>query len=191
MLGTTRISIVVAMDRNGVIGKDGKVPWDLPGDRRNFYRLTRHKPIVMGRRTWESLPVPALPDRHNIVLSRDAHATIWRFGERILAANGGSGGWEESSGTTFTIFESWEEVLANAAHLRDDETIMVIGGAEVYALALPAAGRVYLTLVDGEYDGDTYFPGGVPGPPDWKVVIGPDAAKGYSRYCLARAGQEN
>lgn len=127
-----RISLIAAASRNGVIGRDGKLPWHLPNDFRYFKRMTTGRPIVMGRRTWESLGGP-LPERSNIVMTRQAG--FLADGARVVATA--------------------DEALAAAG---DAEELMVIGGGEIYAQFLDAAARVYLTLVDADVDGDTRFP---------------------------------
>lgn len=127
-----RISLVVAMDRKGVIGAGGKLPWHLPADLRRFKQITMGKPILMGRRTHESIGRP-LPGRENIVITRD----------RGYRAPG------------CTVLHDVESALA---HCRDAEEIMVIGGAELYRQLLPRADRIYLTEVQAEVSGDTHFP---------------------------------
>ena len=135
---TVRISIIVAMAENGVIGRDGGLPWRIPDDLRHFKKLTMGKPIVMGRKTYQSIGQP-LPGRLNIVLSRD---DAFRPQGVTVAAN-------------------LEQVLASdfSGHrdVKEDE-LMVIGGAAVYRDALPHATRIYLTEVAGAVDGDTLFP---------------------------------
>jgi len=127
-----RISLIVAMDRRGVIGANGGLPWHLPADLKHFKAVTMGKPIVMGRKTHESIG-RVLPGRENIVLTRD----------RNYAAPG------------CTVLRSVEEVLA---HCRPATEIMVMGGAELYAQFLPRADRVYLTQIHADVDGDTFFP---------------------------------
>lgn len=127
-----RISLIAAASRNGVIGRDGKLPWHLPNDFRYFKRMTTGRPIVMGRRTWESLGGP-LPERSNIVMTRQAGFSA--DGARVVATA--------------------DEALAAAG---DADELMVIGGGEIYAQFLDSAARVYLTLVDADVDGDTRFP---------------------------------
>lgn len=130
-----RVSFVVAMDRERVIGVDGGLPWRLPADMKRFRAISMGKPVIMGRRTYESIPARfrPLPGRHNIVLTRDAS-------------------WQASG---CTVVHSLEEALSAAG---DEDEVMVIGGAEIFAQLLPQADRVYLTLVDGVFAGDTYFP---------------------------------
>jgi dihydrofolate reductase len=127
------ISIIAAMDRKGLIGLNGSIPWDVPEDRWYFREITWGKIVVMGRRTAESLEQP-LPGRLNIVLSRGA----------VFRREG------------FLTFGSPEEFFAAYADRREE--VFVIGGAQIYALFLPCAGRMYLTDIDGVYKGDTWFP---------------------------------
>lgn len=131
------VALVAAMDRSGVIGRDGCLPWHLPADLRHFKRLTLGKPIIMGRRTWESLGRP-LPGRENIVVSTTLDA--------------------DEPGCVVT--RGLEQALAAAS--RHPEA-MVIGGAALYAQALQVAGRMYLTHIDGDFPGDTFFPRYDPG----------------------------
>jgi dihydrofolate reductase len=126
------ITLVVARARNGVIGRDGSLPWRLPDDLRRFKALTLGKPVLMGRRTFASIGRP-LPGRRNLVLSRDA----------TFRAEG------------VEVVQSLEEAIDLAG--RDTE-LMVIGGGEVYRLALPHATRIELTDVDAEVEGDATFP---------------------------------
>ena len=128
----TNLSLIPALSNNGVIGCDNRLPWRLPADLVNFKRLTLGKPILMGRRTWESLP-GLLPRRSHVVITRDT--TYQAAGARVV--------------------HSFEQGLALVG---DADEIMVIGGAQIYALALPLAARMYLTYVHEEFAGDTYFP---------------------------------
>ena len=126
------ISIIVAAAENGVIGAQGELPWRLSDDLRRFKAVTMGKPIVMGRKTYESIGRP-LPGRQNIVITRQP-------------------GFEAPG---CDVVGSKEAALAAAG---DADEIMVIGGSEVYALFLPDAGRLYLTRVHAEVDGDAAFP---------------------------------
>lgn len=129
------ISLIVAMDRRGLIGRDGGLPWRLPNDLKHFKRLTVGKTVLMGRKTWESLGRP-LPDRHNWVLTRD----------RAFAP------------ADCRVFHSLDAALAAHAADAASSELMVIGGAELYRQTLPLARRLYLTEVDASLEGDTYFP---------------------------------
>ena len=130
-MDSPRVAIIAALARNRVIGRGNRLPWHLPDDLRHFKRLTLGHPIVMGRRTWESLP-GLLPDRTHVVVTRDP-------GYRAAGA---------------VVVHSLDAALAAAG---GDEAF-VVGGAELYALALPRAARLYLTLVDAEVEGDAFFP---------------------------------
>ncbi len=127
-----RLSLMVAVADNGVIGAKGKIPWHLPADLKRFRALTWGKPIIMGRKTFESLP-HALPGRQNIVISRDRNYVA--KGARVVA--------------------DFESALWAAAAV---EEVMVIGGADVFARAMDEAARIYLTEVHTSPEGDTYFP---------------------------------
>jgi len=129
------ISLVAAVARNGVIGRDGSVPWRLPEDMQRFRALTMGHPVVMGRKTWESLPdrFRPLPGRDNVVVTRNPD---W-------AAQGA-----DRAGS-----------LEDALHLVESEpNVFVIGGGEIYAAALPLADELVLTEIDAEIEGDTTFP---------------------------------
>jgi len=129
------ISLIVAVAENDVIGRDGGLPWKLSTDLKRFKKLTTGHPVLMGRRTWASIGKP-LPSRINLVLTRD----------RTFAPAG------------CLVAHRWEEALAQA-RLRDPEgELFVIGGAELYARAMPAARRIYLTRVEAEIEGDVHFP---------------------------------
>lgn len=133
-----RISLIVALADNGVIGRDNKMPWYLPDDLKYFKRTTMGKVILMGRRTFESIGKP-LSGRTNIVITRQR---AWRA-DGVKVVHGFSEGIE----------------LATSLSLIDrNEEVMVIGGAQIYREALPKAQRLYLTEVHGEFEGDTFFP---------------------------------
>ncbi|MGB0955404.1 MAG: dihydrofolate reductase [Panacagrimonas sp.] len=123
--------LIAAMDRRGLIGRDGDLPWRLPNDLRHFKQLTLGKIVLMGRRTWDSLGRP-LPGRENWVLSRD---------NGLLAPGA-------------RVFPDLVPALKEAA----DKTVMVIGGAELYRQCLPMAKGLLLTEVHAELDGDVFFP---------------------------------
>jgi dihydrofolate reductase len=126
------ISLVVAMSRNRVIGRDNTLPWRLPEDLKHFKATTLGKPVLMGRRTFESIGKP-LPGRINLVLTRDSR---W-------VADG------------VTVVHSIDEALSGVG---DVEEVAGIGGAEVFRLLMPLATRIYVTLVDADIPGDTVFP---------------------------------
>ncbi|SFG51219.1 dihydrofolate reductase [Novosphingobium sp. CF614] len=132
--------LIYARAANGVIGRAGRLPWRLPADLRRFKALTMGKPMVMGRKTFQSFPGP-LPGRRHIVLTRDA---AWR-------AEGAE------------VVHTTEEALA----LAGDGEVAVVGGAEIYALFLDIARRIELTEVRADYPGDTVIP---PLGPEWREV---------------------
>ena len=127
-----RLSIVVAMDSNRLIGKDNGLPWHLPADLAFFKKLTTGNTILMGRKTFDSIGRP-LPNRCNIIITRNADIEI--------------AGCE--------VVNSIEKALSL---VQSETEVMVIGGAKLYQQILPIADRLYITQVEGEFDGDTYFP---------------------------------
>jgi dihydrofolate reductase len=132
------ISIVVAMSRNRVIGVKNQLPWHLPKDLKHFKVLTTGKPVVMGSRTYESIPerLRPLPGRTNIVLTRDTKRHY------------------DGAITVHTIEEALEAAKKDQAR-----EICIIGGGQVFASALPRVDRIYLTIVDTEIEnGETFFP---------------------------------
>ena len=126
------ISIIAAMAENRVIGRDGAIPWDIPDDRRRFRELTMGHPIIMGRKTFESIGRP-LPGRRNIILTR----------------------LREYRREGCCVVHSLADALAAAGGA---EEVFICGGEELYRQALPLADRIYLTVVHGCCAGDAYFP---------------------------------
>ncbi len=133
-----RLSLIVARARNGVIGFEGKMPWHIPSELAHFKRTTKGKPVLMGRKTWESLHVQPLPERNNLVLTRD----------KAFRAAGAE---------CFTEFGDMHTRGKALARVCGVSEIIVIGGAMLYELALPVADRVYLTEIDADLPGDTWF----------------------------------
>ena len=129
----------VARASNGVIGREGALPWRLRADMRRFRALTLGKPVIMGRKTWESLPRRPLPGRLNIVLSRRA-------------------AYEAEGAVVCEDFAEALEIAREQAAEDGVDEICVIGGADLFALALPRAKRIYLTEVEGEPAGDVIMP---------------------------------
>lgn len=126
------ISMIAAMADDRIIGKDNQMPWHLPADFAWFKRCTMGKPIVMGRKTYESIGRP-LPGRKNIVISRDTS----------LAIDG------------VEVVQSIEQAIDAAGDVKE---LMIIGGGSIYAACLPLTQRLYLTFIDAQIDGDTRFP---------------------------------
>ena len=127
-----KLSLIAAVSRNNVIGKDNKMPWHLPADLQFFKTTTLGKPIIMGRKTWESLG-RILPGRRHIVVTRNKDYT----------AEG------------VEIVHSTDTALKQASNV--DEAV-IIGGAHLYEEMLPLTDRLYLTEIDAEFEGDTFFP---------------------------------
>ncbi len=126
------IAIIAALTRRNVIGKEGRLPWNIPDDLKNFKRLTDGKTVIMGRKTFDSIGKP-LPNRHNIVVSRD------------LAPQDG-----------IEVCRSFDEAIEAAEKHGTD--IFIIGGSAMYQAALPITDRLYLSWVKKDYDGDAFFP---------------------------------
>ncbi len=127
-----RVYLVAAVAANGIIGAKGGMPWHLPEDLQHFKKLTLGHPVIMGRRTWESLGKP-LPGRENIVVSRKA-------------------GFEAPGASVAATLEAAVALCAG------EPVAFVIGGAEIYAAALPIADAIVLTEIEREYEGDAHFP---------------------------------
>ena len=130
-----RIVFVVAVARNGVIGRRGGLPWRISSDLKRFKAITLGKPVIMGRKTWESLPKRPLPGRTNIVITRDP-----RY---------------EAEGAV--VAASVAEALS-LARATESEEICVIGGSDIFRQLLPLADRLYLTEIDLAPEGDVFFP---------------------------------
>jgi len=144
-----RISIIVAASENNVIGRDNDIPWHLPDDLKHFRQKTEGHPIIMGRKTFESLPNGALPKRRNIVVTRDSE----------YKADGAE------------VASSLDEAIMYARKDNPSEEIFIIGGAEIYKHAMPLANYLYFTRVHAWIKGDKVFPeiG-----PEWEEVVSED-----------------
>ncbi len=129
-----RVSLIVAVSRNRVIGDGGRLPWRFSGDLKKFKEVSSGKAIIMGRKTWDSLPRKPLPGRFNIVMTKMQ-------------------GFEAQGASTAT---SVENALSLASDTQHDE-IMIIGGAEIYKAFLPIANRIYATELDTDIVGDATF----------------------------------
>ncbi len=127
------ISIIAAMSKNRVIGADNKLPWYIPEELQNFKQLTMGKPMIMGRKTFDSIGRRLLPGRKTIVLTRD----------------------QDLHGEGFVVAHTVDEALHAAG---DVPEIMIVGGAGVYKEFIPLAQRIYLSIIPQEITGDAYFP---------------------------------
>jgi dihydrofolate reductase len=155
------ISIIVAMGQNRVIGKDNKMPWRLPADIAYFKQTTMGHPVVMGRKTYESIG-KSLSGRENIILTRNCNFT----------AEG------------CRVFHEVEEVLAFATANQSEE-VFIIGGDSVYAEFFPRADRLYVTLIEQCFDGDAFFP--AIDEQQWRLasrIKGETDAKNGYEYCF-------
>lgn len=135
-----KISVIVAMTNSGVIGKEGKIPWRIRTDMDHFVRLTTGHPVIMGRKTYESIDPKYRPlkNRTNIVVTRDPSKIVF-----------------ETSG--IIIVSSPKEALSRALDL-DEKEVFIAGGTEIYRELVPFANRLFITLVDANVEGDKYFP---------------------------------
>ena len=131
------VAIVVAVADNGVIGRGNALPWDLPDDLQHFKRTTMGRPIIMGRKTFESIGRP-LPGRLNIILTRD-------------------GNWQALGVSVATSMPQAIDIAEGQALIDGADSVMVIGGAEVYRQALPFTSKAFLTRVHGNVQGDAFF----------------------------------
>ena len=132
---TPRICLIVAQGLNRVIGHNNEMPWHIPEDLQYFKRTTLGKPVIMGRKTFESIGRP-LPQRPNIVITRQQD-------------------WQAEG---VEVAHSIDQAIEMAKELGDFEEIMVIGGAEIYRQSLPMADRLYITQVQAAFEGDAFFP---------------------------------
>ena len=161
----TTITLVYAQSRNGIIGRDGGLPWHISSDLKRFKAVTMGKPVIMGRKTWDSLPKKPLPGRQNIVITR----------QRGFTADGA------------TVTAGVAEALAAAG---DVPEVSVIGGGDIYRQFLPLAQRIHLTVVNMDVDGDTKAP--VLDPGEWRTVsseevgAGPNDSASYTVSVLER-----
>jgi len=127
------IAMVMAMDKNRLVGKDNAMPWFIPGEQVYFKQITMGKPIIMGRKTFDAIG-RVLPGRQNIVVTRNRE---WQFDD-------------------VTVVHSLDEAITVANQANTDE-IMITGGAALCELAMPRTQRLYLTVIDAEYEGDTWL----------------------------------
>ena len=153
------ISMVLAMDKNNGIGINNKLLAYIPGDLPRFKKLTTGKTIIMGRKTFDSLPNGALPNRENIVISRNRELLLYGV----------------------TVFHSLKEAIEST---NSDQESFIIGGGEIYKQSLVFANKLYITHIDKEFEADTFFPQITS---EWKKIsediqVGPDFSFRYSIY---------
>ncbi len=157
-MSNPRIALIAAQASNRVIGRDNSMPWHLPEDLSYFKRVTMGKPVVMGRKTFESIGRP-LPGRLNIVITRQKD---WSAATGMMVVH--------------SVDEALELAVGYGAENGLDE-VMVIGGAQIYERALPLAERVYLTQIQQSFDGDAVFP---PLGDEWRQVACEDCESAHS-----------
>ncbi len=133
-----KISLIVAVSDNGVIGNKGRMPWKMRSDMKFFRQTTMHKPVIMGRKTWESLNAP-LANRDNIVVTRQE-------------------GYEAEGAIIASTVEKAVAMAEEFAVMRSASELMIVGGSQIYKQTLPMADRVYFTEIHMEAVGDTFFP---------------------------------
>jgi dihydrofolate reductase len=135
---SSQISLIAVIGKNRELGKNGGLLWHLPDDMQRFKAITSGHPVIMGRKTWESIPETYRPlaDRTNIVLTREV----------------------DYEATGAVVAHSLEDALAEVAGVEGEGEVFIIGGGELYRETLPLAGRLYLTIVDASAEADTYFP---------------------------------
>jgi dihydrofolate reductase len=138
------IALVLAVSENGVIGKDNALPWRLPADLRYFRKVTASYPLIMGRKTFDSVGRP-LPGRRNIIITRQANFQI----------------------PGCDVVHTLDEAI-QLAQSTNAPQISIVGGAEIFRQALPLATRIYLTRIHAEFEGDAFF--AIPDPEKWKEV---------------------
>jgi len=129
------ISLIAAMGKNRTIGKNGKLPWNMPSDLKYFRDKTKGKTVVMGRKTYDSIGRP-MPDRTNIIITRD----------------------QDYKTEGCIVVHSVEEAIKEAEKINANQELMIIGGSQIYKEFLSKANRIYLTIIEGEFEGDTFFP---------------------------------
>jgi dihydrofolate reductase len=140
------ISLIAAMSENRVIGRGNQLPWHMPADLKHFKELTSGHTVIMGRRTFESINSKPLPKRRNIVITRQMNY----------------------SPDGVTVAHDFDESMRVAAQASSLDEVFVLGGAEIFKLALPLANRIYLTVIHACIEGDTFFP--QIDPHRWKLV---------------------
>ena len=150
------IAFAVAVAKNGVIGKDGGLPWRIPGDLKQFRKLTMGKPVLMGRKTFQSIGKP-LDGRDNVIITRDTDFT--HEGVHVAAS-----------------VDEGLEVARDLARKCGADSVMVIGGEEIFRQTLDAADVIHINEIDMEPDGDAFFP--PLDPAQWKIASREDFAKG-------------
>lgn len=159
------INIIVAMDQKRGIGKDNKIPWHIPEDLRRFHHLTDGHPVIMGRKTFESILTytkgKPLSNRTNIVITRDPK---YKF-ENVIVCNSLSAAIDAAKRSIkYTVssiqYEDKKKILNTEYSIpnTDKDEVFIIGGAQIFEQSIKISDRLYLTIIDGDYHADTFFP---------------------------------
>ncbi|MCL2440122.1 MAG: dihydrofolate reductase [Treponema sp.] len=141
------IILIAAVSENGVIGKDNAMPWSVKGNLTHFKETTMGWPCIMGRKTWESLPKKPLPGRLNIVISKTLSSSSVSSENSVPPC--------EEFSNNVKIYDSLSTAIESCA---DYEKIFICGGESIYTQSMEFANKIILTLIPGDYEGDTYFP---------------------------------
>lgn len=139
MIHNTKISIIAAIGKNRELGKGNKLIWNIPEDLRRFRKITKGNPIIMGRKTFESIG-RVLPNRYNIVITRD---TEFKVGGAVVCSS---------------IEQAIEKATASAEGSGESRELFIIGGGQIYQQAISLVDKLYLTIIDADFDADTFFP---------------------------------
>jgi dihydrofolate reductase len=150
-----KISMIVAMSTNRVIGIENQLPWKLSGDMAWFKKQTMNKIMLLGRKTWESLPIRPLPGREHIIISKNkSYIPLSVSGQEVSSVN--------TVNSVDAALETAHDIAAQFLENRDKFSeaaeLMVIGGATIYQLMLPLCDKLYITRVKGDFSGDAWFP---------------------------------
>jgi dihydrofolate reductase len=154
-----KISIIAAIGRNRELGKGGKIPWHISEDFKRFKQITLGHPVIMGRKTWESLPLKPLPGRYSIVITRDSKYTI-------------------QNTKNVAITRSLEKALRLASLAQGNDECFIIGGGQIFNQSISLADKLYLTIIDASFDADTFFPDYS----DFKKISEEDGQEGNYKY---------
>lgn len=160
-----KISLIVAMARNHIIGIDNRLPWKLPADLAWFKKNSMGKPLLMGRKTWESLPIRPLPGREHFIVTRNSKYQACKPDGTLVAPlpiDTTATQEQTQTGNNTHICESVQQAIAQAKHYcqsrPDVDELMIMGGASIYAETLERCDRMYLTIIDEDIPGDASFP---------------------------------
>lgn len=134
-----KISIIAAIGKNRELGKKGQIPWHISEDFKRFKQITLGHPVIMGRKTWESLPIKPLPGRYNIVITRDTKYAI-------------------QNAKNVVIVRSLEAALQLASLAQGNDECFIIGGGQIFNQSISLADKLYLTIINASFDADTFFP---------------------------------